>query len=170
MRATVYWLIPAKPYRELFRQIIRILAKQFSAPRFEPHLTLFFTLQDRPSAEKILRQIKVRPIRLILREIGFSPKFTKTLFVRCKSSKALENLIVDLAQAANSRAKSISDPHVSLLYKKVSTSTKKELASTIKLPFREIVFDSIKAVRCSLPIRHRADVEAWRVVATKSLR
>ena len=41
--AIVYWLMPAKSERELFRQLIRILAKEFDAPHFEPHLTLFAT-------------------------------------------------------------------------------------------------------------------------------
>jgi hypothetical protein len=48
-------------------------------------------------------------------------------------------------------------------------AAKKKLASTLPLPFREVVFDSIKAVRYYLPVRDHADVKAWRIVAAKSL-
>jgi len=163
--AIVYWLVPAEPYRELFCEIIRILAKQFDAPRFEPHLTLFATSHSPQTAKKVLRQIKARPIRLKIRKIAYSPKFTNTLFVQLAPMKSLDRLVVDLAGAR----KSVRDPHLSLIYKKIPARTKKELASTIRLPFRSVVFDSVKAVRCPFPTTTRADVEAWRVIATKSL-
>jgi len=179
--ARVYWLIPAKPKRELFRQIICILAQQFDASVFEPHLTLLVIAEDgqprnnrgsrtlSESASKILRQLKTKPIRLQIRGVGFSTKFTKTLFVRFKSNDALKKLIVDLRHAAKSRGKFVRDPHLSLLYQKIPAAVKKELASTIMLPFREVTFDSIKAVHCQLPVRDRADVQAWRVVTSRSL-
>ncbi|MEY2540912.1 MAG: hypothetical protein QOI22_514 [Verrucomicrobiota bacterium] len=154
----------------MFREIIRILAKQFDAPRFEPHLTLLAARQDRQPPAKLLRTIKASPIRLKIGGVASSPKFTKTLFVRFMPNKSLDDLVVDLARVTRSRAKSVHDLHVSLLYKKMSTSTKRELAATIKLPIREVVFDSLKAVRCILPTKTRRDVEAWRVVATRSLR
>jgi 2'-5' RNA ligase len=167
--ALVYWLIPTKPQHDFFSEAIRILAKQFNAPRFEPHLTIIVIPEIGLSPRKILKQLRASPISLEVRGIGFSSKFTKTLFVRFKSSKSLEKLVVDLARETRSRGKSAHDPHVSLIYKKMPTSTKKELASTIQLPFSTVLFDSIKAVRCALPTKTRSDVEAWRVVARKSL-
>jgi len=167
--ATVYWLIPAEPERELFRELIRILAKHFDAPRFEPHLTLLVTGEDRQAPKQILEQIDASLIQLRLLEISFSSKFTKTLFVRFKSKNALKKLIVDLRRVTKSRGQLVRDPHVSLLYKKIPVALKKELVSMMRLPFKEVVFDSIKAVRCHLPVRDRADVKAWRIIAAKSL-
>ncbi len=168
--ATVYWLLPAKPERDLFCEIVRILRKEFRAPNFEPHLTLFSTAKDRQPPKKVLRQISIRPIRLTTREVGFSSEFTKTLFVRFKSSGALRKLVADCSRAAKSRANAPSDPHVSLLYKKLPRSAKKQLAAVMKLPFRSVVFDSITAVRCASPSRTKADVDAWKILAKKSLR
>lgn len=168
--ALVYWLIPAEPKRELFRELIRILAKQFDAPRFEPHLTLLVTAEDRQAPEQILDRIDASSIRLELQEVSFSTKFTKTLFVRFNSNDALKKLIVDLRSATKSRGKIARDPHLSLLYRKIPAAIKEELASTIKLPFRDVIFDSIKAMRCQLPVRDRADVEAWHVVTAKTFR
>lgn len=167
---TVYWLLPAKPERELFCEVVRILGKQFRAPNFEPHLTLFSTNKDRPSPQKTLQQISLRRIRLTARGAAFSSEFTKTLFVRFKSSGALRKLVSDLGRAAKVSAKSPADPHVSLLYKKIPRATKKELAAVLRLPLRSVVFDSIAAVRCPLPSRTKADVEAWKILVEKSLR
>jgi 2'-5' RNA ligase len=166
----VYWLLPAKPERELFCNIIRILDKGFNAPNFEPHLTLFFVSKDRFSPKKVLEQVRSRPIRLSARGMAFSPKFTKTLFLRLKSSPALRKLVADLGRATKSRANPPSDPHVSLLYKKMPHAAKKELAAVMRLPFRTVVFDSIAAVRLTLPVRTGRDVEKWKIVAKKSLR
>ena len=177
--AIVYWLLPAKPERELFCEIARILRKEFRAPNFEPHVTLFSTAKDRSaigrirrgeqSPNKVLKQISLRPIRLTASGVAFSSAFTRTLFVRLKSSPLLRKLVTDLGRAAKSPAKAPSDPHVSLLYKKLPRATKKELAAVMKLPFRTVVFDSIAAVRCVSPSRTAADVESWRILGKKSL-
>src|SRR5262249_44844123 len=101
----IYWLVPAEPYRELFRELVAILAKQFDAPRFEPHLTLC-QAQDR-------QLLKRKPIRLRAREIAYSAKYTKALFVRFSPNESLRKLVVDLD------GKPIRDPHVSLIYKRL---------------------------------------------------
>lgn len=168
--ATVYWLLPAKPERDLFCEIVRILRKELRAPNFEPHLTLLISSKNAQSSKEVLRQIRSRPIRLSVRGVGFSPKFTKTLFVRFKPNSALKKLAIDLGRAATSSAKLPSDPHVSLIYKNISQRVKKELAAVIKLPLRTVRFDSIAAVRLTLPVRTDRDVEKWKIVAKKSLR
>ena len=167
--AIVYWLIPAAPKRELFRELVRILAKQFDGPRFEPHLTIMTAQEKGESPRKILRAIKASPIRLKVRDISFSTKFNKTLFVRLTPGKAFEKLAGDIARATGSRAKPPAQPHMSLLYRELPATAKKQLALAIKLPFRELVFDSIKAVRCAAPTKTGAEVESWRVLATKNL-
>jgi 2'-5' RNA ligase len=168
--ATVYWLLPAKPERDLFCEVVRILRKEFRGPNFEPHLTLFSASRDRRPPKEVLRQVSMRPIRLSARGVGFSSEFTKTFFIRLKSNDALRKLVADFSRAAKSRAKAPSDPHMSLLYKKLPRAAKKELAAVMKLPFRSVVFDSIAAVRCTSPSRTKADVEAWKILAKKSLR
>src|SRR5438477_9136692 len=112
--AIFYWLIPAKPERELFSNVIRILAKQFDAARFEPHLTLC-RATDENSLSKVLRRIRSKPIRLRIRGVAHSSKFTKTLFVRFMMNRSLQQLVIDLG----GDPKSLSDPHVSLVYSKL---------------------------------------------------
>ena len=168
--AIVYWLLPAKPERELFCTIIRIFCRELRAPNFEPHLTMFAGSRGRQAPAKILRQVCSRPIRLSAGNVAFSGKFTKTLYVRFKSTPALKKLAVDLARATNSRAKALRDPHVSLLYTRIPRAARREIAAVIKLPFRTVLFDSVAAVRLSLPVRTSADVDKWKIIAKKSLR
>jgi len=167
--AIAYWLIPARPVRELFSEIIRILAEELDAPRFEPHLTLFAAAGSDQSARGLLRRIKAQRIHLPVRDVGFSAKFSKTLFVRFGSSDGFTELRNELWQGAKSRAKSWPDPHVSLIYKKLPPRAQSELASAMKFPFPGVVFDCIKAIRCSAPAQTREDVEGWKVIARKSL-
>jgi Cyclic phosphodiesterase-like protein len=168
-RVIAYWLIPAKSERELFRKLIRILAREFDAPAFEPHLTLFAAPEKRTLPKTILQSINAAPVRLRIRETAFSAKYTKTLFVRFASNKSLKNLVARLGRAAKARANVPRDPHLSLLYKKLPSRIKKELVSAMKFPIREVRFDSIKAVRCRRPTETGADVKAWRALATKRL-
>src|SRR5260370_14561094 len=75
--ATVYWLLPAKPERDLFCEVVRILRQEFRAPDFEPHITLFSTKKDRQSPNKLLKEIAPRRSRLTARGVGFSSEFTR---------------------------------------------------------------------------------------------
>jgi len=163
-RITVYWLIPSKPESDLFRDVIRILAQQFDAPRFQSHLTLCQT-GNRASAGKSFQKIQAKPVRLRIRGIAHSNKFTKTLFVRFTPNQSLRRLVTELG----GKSRSLRDPHVSLLYKQLPASIRRELAAAIKLPFREVTFDALEAVSCEIPCQTRRDVERWQVVVTKRL-
>ena len=163
-RVTIYWLVPAKPESELFRDIIRILAKEFNGPLFQPHLTLCRS-EDRSSPRTVLSQVRVLSVQLRIREIAHSAKFTKTLFVRFAPSRRLQLVVTELG----GKTRSVSDPHLSLLYKKSPAAIRRELAATINLPMAEVRFDAITAMRCVLPTKTKQDVETWRKLATKRL-
>jgi hypothetical protein len=162
-RIIMYWLMPAKAEAELFRRLVRILADEFKAPMFQPHLTLGTATTDAPA--RLLRQLKAEPLRLRTRGTAHSSKFTKTLFVRLTATGSLARLVKQLGAKGNA----LSDPHLSLLYKKLPVSIRRELAKTIKLPFTELKFDSVAAVSCVSPTESSTDVRSWRKVATKRL-
>jgi hypothetical protein len=164
-----YWLTPAWPEGDLFAEIIGILAAELKAPVFEPHLSICVT-SDTDAARDLVKQVFTRPIRLRIKGVSMSTALTKTLFVRFEGSAALDQLNAKLCRGTKGRQKTLRDPHVSLLYKSLPMSWKRELASTLWLPFTEVVFDSLKAVQCHAPMETPADVESWRVVATKKLR
>ncbi len=143
-KVIAFWLIPAKAEQELFSELIRILAAQLDAPRFEAHLTIC-AVPDTRLAREALGQISVPPIRLQVLRLHVSNRFTKTLFVRFRRKRALDDLNASLRRTAQLPAGAVRDPHVSLLYKKMPMAAKRELASTIHLPLDEVAFDSMKA-------------------------
>lgn len=167
--AIIYWLMPARAERDLFRSIIRILADEFQAPLFEPHLTLFAARHEPPVARAHLKQLKASPISLAISEVQFSAAFTKTLFARFRPSAKLHRLVAGLQREAGLPPKRISDPHLSLCYRKLPAKTKRELASAIRLPLREVKFDCVQAVICPMPTRDAEEVGAWQVIARKAL-
>jgi hypothetical protein len=74
-----------------------------------------------------------------------------------------------IRQAADDLSHYQLKPHLSLLYKNLAATTRRELAASINVPLSEVAFDAIKAVRCVSPTKSGADVEAWQVVAAVPL-
>ena len=166
-----YWLIPSEPEYSFFQRIINDFARRCDAPVFEPHVTIHVGA-DRVDTAKSALGNAARECKLIgLTPLGIdqSDEFIKTLFVQFAMSVALEKTNEIIRKAANDSSQYELKPHLSLLYKKLAAATRRELAASIDVPFAEVTFDAIKAVRCVSPTESGADVEAWRVVAAASL-
>jgi Cyclic phosphodiesterase-like protein len=168
--AIAYWLIPAEPARSFFERTIVDLARRYNAPVFEPHMTIHVGL-DRVEAEEVIAKASggCRPVQAKVLKVCQSGEFIKTLFVQFALDRKLQQLNKMIRDAAQDSSDYQLNPHLSLLYKKMSILARRQLAHSIKVPFSEVTFEFIKAIRCVSPTRSRADVEAWRVVATKSL-
>jgi hypothetical protein len=164
-----YWLIPAEPAHRFFQDLINDLARRYDAPVFEPHVTIYVGANRTDALETVLSKAAqdCEPIVLQALEVSHSDEFIKTLVVEF----GLNTKLLPLNQVIRSAAQDSSDydlkPRLSLLYKRMSVQTRRRLARSIEVPFSEVVFDSLKAVRCISPTQSRADVEAWRVVAEK---
>jgi 2'-5' RNA ligase len=166
-----YWLIPAEPARSFFQAVINDLAHQHDAPVFEPHVTVFVGVDRAGAAERALSQVAREwyPTKLKKLQIDHSDEFIKTLFVQFAPSRKLGQLNAIIRKAGQDSSHYEVKPHLSLLYKTMPAAARYELADSIKAPFSEVTFDAIRAVRCISPTQSRADVEAWRVVASKVL-
>jgi putative hydrolase of the HAD superfamily len=162
-----YWLIPSEPEHSCFQQIVNDLASRYDAPVFEPHLTIHVGADCADAAKTALGEAACRCNLLRLMPVGIdeSDEFIKTLFVQFAMSAELRKVSDIIRQAANDASLYQLKPHLSLLYKNLTTATRRELAASISVPLSEVTFDAIKAVRCVLPTKSGADVEAWHVVA-----
>jgi hypothetical protein len=169
--AIAYWLSPTEPARGFLEKLIVDLSRQYHAPVFEPHVTFYVGSELAEVTDQIVSQtaIDCEPIKLEVLDVHHSGEFTKTLFVQLASNGKLQRLSELIRRRSPPSSLYHLDPHVSLLYRRMSLTARRELAHSIRLPFSKVGFDSIKAVRCALPTRNRAEVEAWRVIATKSL-
>jgi len=166
-----YWLIPAEPAHSFFQGVINDLARRYDAPLFEPHVTVHVASNRADATESVISEAAraCKLIKLKALEIGHSSEFIKTLFVQFALNRELRQLNEIVRNAAGGSSQYELNPHLSLFYKKMPAAAQRELAHSIKAPFLEITFDTLKAVRCISPTQNRADVEAWRVVAAKSL-
>jgi Cyclic phosphodiesterase-like protein len=166
-----YWLCPAESERIQFARLIVDLAERFDAPVFEPHVTIHVTSAGREDPGMVLEKTVKgrRPYRLSVRELDYSDKYTKTLFVQLAPDASLTQLSEDLRRASVSPGDYQLNPHISLLYKTMDEETKRRLAASIILPFTAVNFCRVKAVLSPAEIKSRADVEAWRVIAECSL-
>ena len=165
-----YWLIPSERAHSFFQRIINDLARRCDAPAFEPHVTIYVGA-DRADAAKNALGDATRECKLIgLTPLGIdqSDEFIKTLFLQFAMSAELRKINDIIPQAANDSSQYELNPHLSLLYKNLAAPTRRELAASINVPFSEVTFDAIKAVRCVSPAESGADVEAWHVVAAAS--
>ena len=166
-----YWLIPTEPARSYFQNIINDLARRYRSPHFEPHVTIHVRANGTNTADEVLSKAAPRcePIGLQALEVSGSSEFTKTLFVQFAMSGQLRLLNESIRTAARDSSDYQLNPHLSLLYKKISIQDRNLLMRSIEVRFPEVTFDSLKAVRCISPTQNRADVEAWRVVAERIL-
>jgi 2'-5' RNA ligase len=166
-----YWLIPSEPAHSFFQRIINGLARRYDAPVFEPHVTIHAAAHRAAAAENALGDAarKSKVIALTPRGLDESDVFIKTLFVQFAMSVELRKINDIIREAANDSLQYELKPHLSLLYKNLAATTRRELVASIKVPFSEVTFDAIKAAGCVSPTQSRADVESWRVVATASL-
>ena len=163
-----FWLSPAAGARELFLGLIKELAQRYTAPVFEPHVTLCGGDLPEARAHEILRNLCIRePIELEITGIEHSEKYTKTLFVQFRTCQQIEALSAEIEKAAGSEHKL--NPHLSLLYKEMPKAEKAEAARAISLPFERVTFESVTAVITPSPITNAEDVEAWRTLGSRRL-
>jgi 2'-5' RNA ligase len=151
--------------------LIAELAVRFDAAVFEPHVTIYSTAVGSENPEPILEQLLQGrgPYCLLVRALEYSDELTKTLFVQFAPDAELARLSEELRRASAAPSDYELNPHLSLLYKDLDTGTKHQLAASFRLPFDEIAFDRVKAVIVPAEIRSRTEVEAWRVVAERTL-
>ena len=158
-----YWVLPAQAARNFFVQIISELAARFDAPTFPPHLTLFLASENSLDPAEVLKNLGPVTVDLPTVDIKFSEQFTKSLFLRFGKTNALQRLSDAVSDFSGEPKRDLADPHLSLLYKYLPEETKRELASSIQIPFRKVRFDSISAMRCASPTQSAADVRAWKL-------
>jgi hypothetical protein len=166
-----YWLMPAEPARSFFASRIAELAARFDAPLFEPHVTIYASAQGDENADEVLTRALdgTRPIRLSVRDIQYSDEFTQTVFVRFEPNPALSHLCRALQEASALPDEYQLNPHLSLIYKRMALSAKIGVASSVRLPFGDVLFDSAKAIISPARVDSREEVEAWRVAAAQRL-
>lgn len=154
------WLVPAYSDAKYYNQIIASLSKQYAAPKFAAHMTIYSKISSISEAKKAVSSIKSKKIRAKILGIGKSDYLWKTLFVKIKKDRQL----VSIHQSLHDSLKNNYDfaPHLSLIYKKLNTQTKRRIQNNLKIK-KSILFDSVVIIRSSRTVKN------WKVVYCKKL-
>jgi 2'-5' RNA ligase len=168
-----YWLLPSTADRAFFQNIINTLARTYEAPPFEPHVTIYSgasSPQDNPEA--LLQQAtnSIQRIHLCVDTLLYTDVFTKTLFVQFHPSPILTAISETLRNAVSEPSDYVLNPHLSLIYKQMSNSTKQHLVSSLHLPQSQIIFDEVSAVVSSGRTQTPRDIENWNMIYRRKLR
>ena len=167
-----YWLIPSAPRRDFFATLIAELAQRFDAPIFEPHLSIFAEPANEAHARRVIKEVAADfgPIGMSVVGIRFSEEFFKTVFVQFSASAAITQLSAAIQSRSIDAGEFHLDPHLSLIYKNMSPDDKNKLAGSLRLPFDEVMFDSVAAINVPNGARTRTGVESWETVAERRMK
>jgi 2'-5' RNA ligase len=154
------WLVPAYSDAKFYNQIIASLSKQYAAPKFAAHMTIYSKISSISEAKKAVSAIKSKKIRAKILGIGESDYLWKTLFVKIKKDRELVSIHKYLHDSLENNYDFT--PHLSLIYKKINAKTKREIRSGLKIK-KSILFDSMVIIRSSKTVKN------WKIIYRKKL-
>jgi 2'-5' RNA ligase len=167
-----YWLVPAAPERDFLQELINTLASAYDAPRFVPHVTLYSgasPANDNPPDIIMQSTQEVHRLNLQVDRILSTEEFTKTLFVQFHPSTLLSQLTEAMRRLSTQPSAYRLNPHLSLMYKRLSRPETQRIAATIRLPMAVVCFDEVWAIASPGTTRTAEDVGRWQVVCRQRL-
>ena len=167
-----FWLIPSEEDRAFFQEIIDNLAKEYDAPVFTPHVTIYSgecTPEESPA--ELLEQATrgVQGFRLTVDQLLYTDEFTKTLFVQFYPNSILSQISESLHRCSKKPSEYELNPHLSLIYQYLSEEIKQELITKLNLPKSEVFFNEVRAISAGNQVKGWEDVESWEVISIRKL-
>jgi 2'-5' RNA ligase len=155
------WLLPKNDDSEQLKDIMDALANKYDGPKFSPHITAFGDIEADPKIiEKIVKQsIKdIKQFKVQKSTIEFSEYVFKAAYIDLKMNTSLQTINERLDNALSSYAHYVFKPHLSLLYRVLDDSQRKNILNNMKIK-DEFMIDRISVVSI------RKKVEDWKTVA-----
>lgn len=167
-----FWLIPAREDRAYLQDIIETLAKEYEAPVFTPHVTIYSgEYQPEVSLDSIIEQAirKVPSFSLNVEQILYTKEFTKTIFVQFHPNLLLSQISETLHNSSTQPSQFTLNPHLSLIYQHLNEVTQKNIIAKLNLAKSEVLFNEVRAILTGKKVQTTADVESWKVICKKNL-
>jgi 2'-5' RNA ligase len=171
-RPIAFCLVPVRADHVFLSRVINDLAGELDAPPFEPHVTLHVgeqTAQD--DIEDLLAGVAawMEPIRLTACATGHTEALFKTLFIEFESDERPHAVHHVLRNGLVRRADYELQPHLSLAYKALPETKRRELAARYDFRGHRITFDHIAAVRPGRDKKDWMDIRSWDTWLRKAL-
>lgn len=163
-----FWLVPQEPDFTYLQTLITTLANRFGTVSFCPHVTLYSGPLPSPlAATQVCDALRATPLELAVVSLGHTSHFTKTLYVQLRPSPELSHLVSSLVAAipnAEQPPQPNLDPHVSLLYHTLESSTQQRVTDHITLPRPTLRFDQVQVISAPQNFATQAHVSQLRHV------
>jgi len=132
------WLKPTGSIYQELAKIIEDLSDKYSAPIFEPHVTLIGGLTD--SENNIIKKIlrlgnSIKPIKIKLTKIGYLNEYYRCIFLIAEETKSLMNANLKAREIFGRMYDTKFLPHLSLLYGNFDSKSKEEIKKSLRDEF-----------------------------------
>ncbi|MDC8437602.1 MAG: 2'-5' RNA ligase family protein [Candidatus Nitrosotenuis sp.] len=157
------WLVPSIQDGKYVKKMIRNLAKEYGAPVFLPHITVYGGITRRSAAIDAVRSCRGLP-KLTVRAnaIRTSDYLWKTLYLDIKPNARLCKIHQTCKRTLGRHVMYKFKPHMSLMYKKMDRTTKTGITKNLKIK-RTYLFDRMVLIQSS------SKVSEWKVITSARL-
>ena len=143
------WLMPSDSDKVYLSSIIQSLSEAYDAPPFEPHCTIYSSVDDLESAKTIIDQLNFKPFEAKVNGLSQSDYIWKTIIFELETNPHLLLLHYLFNQAMLDPY--TFEPHVSLIYKKMEEGERERIIQSLSI-MSKINFDRIAIVNTSEPV------------------
>lgn len=132
------WLIPTDEIYQKLAEIISQLSDKYSAPNFEPHLTLIGDL--RGSEEEIISKTSkladlLKPFEIKLKKADYLDEYFRCLFIRAEKTRELIQASDVAREIFNRKSDPDYMPHLSLMYGDINPEIKEKILANLGKEF-----------------------------------
>ena len=152
------WLLPIDSDNHYLSKIVQSLSEVYNATFFQPHCTLFSSINNLKNAEKIIDHIDIDSFKVDVNGINHSNHVWKTVFIDLKNTIQLQSL--NLLWKNFEDEEYLFSPHISLIYKSLEMDKRKKIIQNLSIK-KSFSFDKIAIVNTTAP------VEYWETVYSK---
>ncbi len=132
------WLIPAGEVYQKLAKTISQLSRQYSAPNFEPHITLLGQLA-RPEEEVLSKTSQLatllRPLEIKLTRVDYLDQYFRCLFIRVEETKEVVKANLKAREVFSRQNDPQYTPHLSLMYGHFTPKIKEKIIAEIGREF-----------------------------------
>lgn len=143
------WLMPSDSDKVYLSSMIQSLFDAYDAPPFEPHCTIYSSVDDLESAKTIIDQLNFKPFEAKVNGLSQSDYIWKTIIFELETNPHLLLLHYLFDQAMLDPY--TFEPHVSLIYKKMGEGERERIIQSLSI-MSKINFDRIAIVNTSEPV------------------
>ena len=143
------WLMPSDSDKVYLSSIIQSLSEAYDAPPFEPHCTIYSSVDDLESAKTIIDQLNFKPFEAKVNGLSQSDYIWKTIIFELETNPHL--LLLHYLFDRAMLDPYIFEPPGSLIYKKMGEGERERIIQSLSI-MSKINFDRIAIVNTSEPV------------------